>query len=191
MFLIVGLGNPGVKYAKTRHNAGFLVIDALAEKHGLTLKNRPKFQSHLVEGNIDGEKSVLAAPMTYMNNSGLAVSRLAQFYKITPEEIIVVHDEIDLSFGKIRVSFNSSSGGHNGVQSIIDLLGVKNFIRARIGIGNDLSASRKIPAEKFVLQNFSAEEMKLFSSEIGIYVEAVEMILKDGCEKAMGDFNGL
>lgn len=189
MFLIVGLGNPGVKYARTRHNAGFLVIDALAEKRGLTFKNQPKFQSHLAEGNIDEEKCVLAAPMTYMNNSGLAVSRLVKFYKIKPEDIIVIHDEIDLPLGKIRVSFNSSSGGHNGVESIICDLGTKNFVRLRIGIGSELSVSRKILAEKFVLQNFSAEEVKLFSSDIGRYVEAVEMILKDGYEKASSKFN--
>lgn len=189
MFLIVGLGNPGVKYAKTRHNVGFFIVEEMIEKYGFKFKNQPKFQSYVAEGNIDEKKCVLAAPMTYMNNSGLAVSRLAQFYKIAAEKIIVIHDEIDLPLGKIRVSFNSSSGGHNGVESIIRDLGTKNFVRLRIGIGKELSVLRKILAEKFVLQNFSAEEIKLFSGEMGKYIEAVEMIVKEGYEKAMTAFN--
>lgn len=189
MFLIVGLGNPGNKYTKTRHNVGFLVVSALAEKYGLKFKNQPKFQSYIAEGGLQEEKVILAMPMTYMNNSGLAVSSLAQFYKIKIENIIVIHDEIDLPLGKMRVSFGASSGGHNGVASIIRDLGRKNFIRLRIGIGNELSMSRKVPSEKFVLQNFSRDEIKIISAEMEKYIEVVEMILKDGYEKAMEEFN--
>lgn len=189
MFLIVGLGNPDMKYAKTRHNAGFIVIEALAEKYELTFKNQPKFQSHLAEGTIDEEKCVFAMPMTYMNNSGLAVSRIAQFYKITSEKIIVIQDDIDLPFGKIRVSFNASSGGHNGIKSIISSLGTQGFIRLRIGIRNELIDEKKIPADKFVLQNFSKEEVKNMAEDMNTYIEAVEMILREGYERAMGEFN--
>lgn len=189
MFLIVGLGNPEAKYAKTRHNAGFIVIEALAGKYGLKFKNMPKFQAYLTEGDIVSEKCILAMPMTYMNNSGLAVSRLAEFYKITPEKIIVIHDDIDLPFGRLRVSFNSSSGGHNGIKSIISSLGAQKFIRARIGIQNKLMEEKNISAEKFVLQNFSREEMKNISGGMETYIAAVELILKEGHEKAMGKFN--
>ncbi len=189
MFLIVGLGNPGVKYAKTRHNVGFLVVEELAEKYGFVLKNMPKFQSYAAEGKIGKEKVIVAMPMTYMNNSGLSVSRLAQFYKIQPENIIVIHDDIDLPFGKQRISFNSSSGGHNGIKSIISSLGTQNFIRVRVGISNKLMEEKNIPADKFVLQNFSKDEMKNVLGEMGKYISAVEMIMIKGYEKTMGEFN--
>ncbi len=160
MILIVGLGNPGVRYAKTRHNAGFIIIEALAEKYGLKFKNMPKFQAHIAEGYVPplcqggkpplappckgGENKVIfALPMTFMNNSGLAVLRISQFYKIAPSEILVIHDDVDLPFGKLRVSFNSSSGGHNGIKSIISSLGTQKFIRLRVGIRNQLADEKK------------------------------------------------
>jgi len=189
MYLITGLGNPGIKYEKTRHNAGFDVIGEIVDKYNLKLKNYPKFQSYIAETKIANEKIILAMPLTYMNNSGLAVSRLSNFYKLNPENIIVIHDDIDLPFGKIRISFSSSDGGHNGVTSIIASLGTKNFIRVRIGIGNEISNAQKIPLEKFVLQKFSTNELKSLSDEMPKYAEAVELIVEKGREKAMTVFN--
>lgn len=189
MFLIVGLGNPGMKYIKTRHNAGFLVVSEITEKYGLKFKNMPKFQAYAAEGLLGEEKAILAMPMTYMNNSGISVSRLAQFYKIAPSNIIIIHDDIDLPVGKLRISFDASSGGHNGIKSIISSLGTQKFIRLRIGIRNELAEEKNISAEKFVLQNFSRDEIKIISDGMEKYISAAEMILKEGYKKAMGEFN--
>jgi len=189
MYLITGLGNPGIKYEKTRHNVGFDVIGEIIDKYNLKLKNYPKFQSYIAETQLSNEKIILAMPLTYMNNSGLAVSRLSNFYKLPPENIIVIHDDIDLPFGKMRISFSSSAGGHNGVSSIIESLGTKKFIRVRVGIANEILNSQKIPAEKFVLQKFSIDETKSLSNKMPKYAEAVELIVKEGYEKAMALFN--
>ncbi|MFH0853975.1 MAG: aminoacyl-tRNA hydrolase [bacterium] len=189
MRLIAGLGNPGIKYNLTRHNTGFFVIEELAKIYNLNFKNEPKFQSYTTEAKIDNKKIIFSMPLTYMNNSGMSVSRLAKFYKISFENIIVIHDDIDLPFGKIRISFGASSGGHNGVESIIRDLGTKDFIRLRIGIGNEISQSRKILVEKFVLQKFLDNEKKLFSAELPRYVETINFILKNGYKKAMEKFN--
>ncbi|MFC1613214.1 aminoacyl-tRNA hydrolase, partial [Patescibacteria group bacterium] len=108
MYLIIGLGNPGINYEKTRHNVGFAVIGEIIDKYNLKLKNYPKFQSYIAKTEIADQKIILAMPLTYMNNSGLAVSRLANFYKLNPENIIIIHDDIDLPFRKIRINFNSS-----------------------------------------------------------------------------------
>ncbi|MFH1030348.1 MAG: aminoacyl-tRNA hydrolase [bacterium] len=189
MFLVVALGNPDSKYALTRHNAGFVVMEELVKMYNLKFKNMPKFQAYVAEKNTDDEKVIFAMPLTYMNNSGLAVSRLAKFYKINSENIIVIHDELDLPLGKIRISFDASSGGHNGVESIIHELGTKNFVRVRTGIANELSKSREIPSEKFVLQKFSPAEQKIFTSNLPKYTETIDMILKEGYEKAMAQFN--
>jgi len=189
MYLIAGLGNPGIKYEKTRHNAGEIIVSEMADKYGLKFKNYPKFQSYITEGKIGDVKVILALPLTYMNNSGLAVSRLANFYKIDFKNIIIVHDEIDLPLCKMRVSAFSSAGGHNGVGSIIKDLGTKDFIRLRIGIGNKISEERKLPAEKFVLHNFSKEELKLILSDKDKYIEAIETVVVKGYEMAMDKFN--
>ncbi|OGF20293.1 hypothetical protein A2Y83_01920 [Candidatus Falkowbacteria bacterium RBG_13_39_14] len=211
MYLVIALGNPGVRYALTRHNAGFIAMDELADIYNLKFKNTPKFQAyaasaspplqresasaspHLQGGDREGKtadgKIIFAMPLTYMNESGITVSRIANFHKIFPKNIIVIHDELDLPLGKIRVSFGASAGGHNGVLSIIRELGTKNFIRLRIGIGNEISEARKIPSEKFVLQKFTPAEQKIFTSNLSLYTKAVYTILKEGHEKAMAEFN--
>lgn len=189
MFLIVGLGNPEEKYKLTRHNVGFIVLEGLAEKYNLSFKNQPKFKAYLAKGLV-GDKEILSAiPLTYMNNSGAVVGSIAKFFKIRAENIVIIHDDLDLPFSKLRIRFGASFGGHKGIESIIQALGTKKFIRLRIGIGNELSASKKITSEKFVLQNFSLEELKYIENGKTRYAEIVETILTEGCEKAMNKFN--
>lgn len=146
MKLIVGLGNPGEKYTKTRHNIGFCVIDNMAQKEGIGFDFDQKSESEV--GEIAEAK--LAKPQTFMNNSGEAVSKIKNFYKIDDDDIIIIHDDVDLEIGKIRISLGGSSAGHKGVQSIIDHLGTDNFWRVRVGVGRD----EKIPTEDWVLMNF-------------------------------------
>ncbi len=173
--IIFGLGNPGEKYAQTRHNVGFMFLDSLQADWNLPeFKFNKKFNAELSENNLSlleriltkkEEKFILAKPQTFMNRSGEAVCRIANFYKQPPEKIIVTHDDLDLTIGNYKISTNSSSAGHNGVQSIIDCLGTKNFIRLRIGIElKEGRLSRKIPGQKFVLQKFSEEETKILQT---------------------------
>lgn len=189
MYLIVGLGNPGEKHKKTRHNVGFMVVEKIADKYNLSLTREKKFTSLISQWLIEDKKNIVAMPFCYMNNSGKAISEISNFYKISSEKIIIIYDDLDLPLGKLKISFNSSAGGHNGVKSIIQFLGTQNFIRVRVGIGNELSASRKLKAEKFVLQNFSREEMKIIFLQFQKCIEAVGMIIKEGYEKAMNVFN--
>ncbi|MCK4553938.1 aminoacyl-tRNA hydrolase [Candidatus Parcubacteria bacterium] len=170
MKLIIGLGNPGEKYEKTRHNAGFLTVDKLVSSSKYPgLSTQSKFNAEISQGTIDDEKIILAKPQTFMNNSGQAVKAIVDYYKIDLENIIVIHDDLDIPLGEYKISKNKNSGGHKGVQSIIDYLGTKDFTRTRIGIGvQDLSC--KIPTEKFVLEKFSGKEM-------GIVEEVIEKIV--------------
>ena len=167
MILIVGLGNPGSKCKFTRHNVGFRVIDKLAP---LILKG-----------------VVLAKPKTYMNLSGKAVKSLLKTYTLDPKNLIVIHDDIDLLLGKIRIVKNRGAAGHKGVESIIKELGTRNFIRFRIGIQPKFGKPKS--PEKFVLQKFNKEEEKIVKQVIEKTVEAIDMVLKQGLEKAMAKFN--
>lgn len=152
--LIVGLGNPGPRYAPHRHNIGFQIIDALAEQHGLSF-TRSENNAQTTHGTILGERVILAKPQTWMNDSGKAVGPLARFYKLEPDAILVVYDDLDIPLGTIRFRTEGSSGGHRGVQSIIQHLGTEAFARLRIGIGRP--PGRMDPAA-YVLQPFSEEE---------------------------------
>jgi PTH1 family peptidyl-tRNA hydrolase len=161
MKLIVGLGNPGAKYQNTRHNFGFLAVDLLAKKLGLTWRDSTKLKAEVAKNT----GYVLAKPMTFMNQSGFAVSALLKFYKLSPADLIVIHDELDIDFGRWKLSVDSRAAGHNGVQSIIDQLGSKKFARYRLGIRSDLyrGADADLPADeagKFVLEKFNTEETK-------------------------------
>ncbi len=159
MKLIVGLGNPGIKYEKTRHNIGFMVLDILAESE-----------------QFDSKKVKLIKPQTMMNNSGQEVKKIADYYKIKPEDILVIHDDIDLSLGEIKIQQSRSSAGHKGVQSIIDALGTKDFIRIRIGIkprNREQETENRIDTEKFVIQKFTEEEEKIVEE---ITIKAVALI---------------
>ena len=153
MKVVVSLGNPGVKYAKTRHNIGFAVIDEILKTYHGSPQFNKKFEAIIYSMDKD---RLLVKPQTFMNVSGKSVNRIVNFYKVKPENLLVVHDDVDLEFGDIRHQFGKSSAGHNGVQSIIDAVGSEKFGRVRIGIGRPQSpAGGKIEIDKWVLQNFS------------------------------------
>jgi PTH1 family peptidyl-tRNA hydrolase len=182
--LIAGLGNPGTKYQWTRHNAGFLVLDRLAEIIRVSV-DRTKFGSLYGEGSWSGNRLVLLKPQTFMNLSGRAVAEAARFYKIPPADIIVVHDDLDLPFGQIRLKSGGGHGGHNGLRSIIAELGSADFVRLRVGIGRPDKGS----AEKYVLTPFSAEDAGFFRHVADGACEALEMFLQEGLPKAMSIFH--
>ena len=176
IFLIVGLGNPGARYDNTRHNIGFMAVDRLAKRHGLTLA-KVEHKAHTASGTIAGRKVMLAKPMTFMNLSGESVAPLARFYKIPPENIIVLHDDLDIAFGTLRIRKTGSSGGQNGLKSIIERLGTQDIPRIRIGIGRP--PGRMDPAD-YVLHGFSSNERSEVPLLIGDAADAVERLLADG-----------
>ncbi len=159
MKLIIGLGNPGIKYKKTRHNLGFRVIGELAEKF------QSAFNAEISEKRIKNQKIILAKPQTFMNNSGMAVKSIIDYYKIPVKDVIVIHDDIDLPLEEIKIQQGRGSAGHKGVQSVIDYLNSKDFIRMRIGIRPD-NEDEIINTEKFVLQKFTSEEEKIIQKII-------------------------
>ncbi|MCF7830384.1 aminoacyl-tRNA hydrolase [Candidatus Gracilibacteria bacterium] len=166
MKLIVGLGNFDKKYKYTRHNVGFLAVEAIAEKFSLpAFKAEKKFFGEVTCGQINNEKVILLKPTTWMNNSGKAVGAIAYFYKIPPQDIVILFDDADLNFGTVRFREGGSSGGHNGLKSIISSLGSKDFPRIKIGISNQQRSI--IPAANFVLQKFTSKEKK----EIPVIIE--------------------
>lgn len=154
MKLIVGLGNPGEKYKLNHHNTGFMIVDEIAKKQNIVMRLENEFKAEKGDFNAENDRVMLAKPQTFMNNSGEAVSKLRSYYKLDTEDILVVSDDIDLEFGKIRVALGGSSAGHKGVQSIIDQLGTDQFWRIRVGVGRN----EQIPTEDWVLMNFAGDE---------------------------------
>jgi peptidyl-tRNA hydrolase, PTH1 family len=188
MFLIIGLGNPGEKYENTRHNLGFEVINKLRETCKFpNFKFHKKSNAFTAEGQIENEEIILAEPQTFMNLSGSAAPPLIDYYHVEQKGIVIIHDDIDIPFGKIRISKDSGSGGHKGVSSFIENLGTKNFIRIRIGILPDFGKPEKV--ENFVLKKFTKSEEKILEEIIKKVIEAIEILIKDGLEKAMNEFN--
>jgi len=185
MILVVGLGNPGKEYTLTKHNVGFLVVDELGKRVGIDVK-KDKFQSLCGEGFLEGNKILLLKPQTYMNRSGGAVSSASDFYKIPPENIIVIHDEMDISLGRIMIKPGGGSAGNNGIKSIISHLGTKDFIRLRIGIGKP---SAKSDGASHVLSSFSKSEGAMVEDSIQTSADAVLEIINNGLEKAMNKYN--
>ncbi|MCX6740618.1 MAG: aminoacyl-tRNA hydrolase [Candidatus Parcubacteria bacterium] len=187
--LIVGLGNPGQEYKNNRHNIGFQALDAARVIPNLfgvvpTFKLEKKFKAEIAKG----ANFILAKPQTFMNNSGQAVKTIKTFFKIKLENIIVVHDDIDLALGKIRISQDASSGGNNGVESIIKELGSKGFIRIRVGVANSLR--EKMPADKFVLQNFTPADKKIIKNSIPQILEALNLLINgEPLNKVQNKFN--
>jgi len=169
MKLIVGLGNPGRQYKKTRHNIGFMVLDALVNKENLEFNKKEKFKGEICHTTIRGQDVMLLKPLTYMNNSGEAVQLIKQFYQINDEDILVIHDDLDLPTGKIRVRQKGSSGGHKGIKSIIDHLKSESFHRIRIGIGK----SDIIPVIDYVLENFSKDQLDEISNAINTSIDII------------------
>ncbi len=181
MRLIVGLGNPGRKYAQTRHNLGFVVTGALLQKHSDSKwKNDEKHHALTQEVMINSQQITFMQPHTFMNNSGKSVRSYTDYYKISPNDIAVIYDDKDLPLGKLRVRFGGSAGGHKGIQSIIDSLGTDEFLRIRLGIGVE---AQSMPTEDFVLAPFDASEEKAVRTMIDSAVETVESIIKNGLEK--------
>lgn len=188
MILIVGLGNPGKKYENTRHNIGKIIVKKFAEIFDFPkFKLNKKLKSEISKNIIDSQEIILGLPATYMNESGSAVKLLVSSIKYQVSSLWVVHDDIDLPLGKIRISQNRSSAGHKGVQSIIDHLGTQNFVRFRIGIKTE--KDQKISTEKFVLKKFTKNEQKNIKQIIQLTIEALELSIRNGLEKAMNKYN--
>lgn len=184
MYLIAGLGNPGDKYAKTRHNVGFVAIDYLAIKYGISVK-KIKFKGLIGEGKIGNERVILAKPTTFMNSSGESIVEIAKYYKIPPENIIVIYDDTAIDVGKLRIRPGGSDGGHNGMKSIIYLLQSDAFPRIRVGIGK-----AKDEMVNHVLGNFSKEDGEKVTKCIKLTDKIVEEIITSGVGSAMNKFNG-
>lgn len=186
MFLIVGLGNPEKKYDKTRHNIGFDTIDALADKYNISM-NEKKHKALCGTGVIDGVKVLLAKPQTYMNLSGDSVAEIVNFYKIDPEEeMIVIFDDISLAPGNIRVRKKGSAGGHNGIKSIIARTGTQNFMRIKVGVGEKPAGW---DLADHVLGHFSREDRALVEDAIKDAEAAAVLMMHGQVDKAMNDFN--
>lgn len=184
--LIVGLGNPGAQYAKTRHNTGWMALEAFAQKHSAVF-DRHGFEGIYGELRWEGEKVILLKPLTYMNASGRAVAPLARFYKIPPEDMLVVYDDLDLPPGSLRMREKGSAGGHNGMKSIIQELGTQEFPRLRIGIGRPAPGWSVVD---WVLAPFGEADLALINQVLPRAVEAMESFLTDGPVKAMSKYNG-
>ena len=184
--LIVGLGNPGSSYAETRHNAGFRFIEQLVSRTGASLKNESKLGGHAAKVTIAGNDVWLLMPDTFMNNSGDSVAAAARFYKVDPEEILVVHDELDLSPGAVRLKVGGGHGGHNGLRDIIPKLGSKEFVRLRIGIGHPGSASQ---VASYVLKKAPNAEQELSDEAIARALGHVDDIVIGDFERVMNDLH--
>jgi PTH1 family peptidyl-tRNA hydrolase len=187
-YLIVGLGNPGPRYAATRHNAGFLVADELAARIGGSFKAHKSSggRADIVEGRLAGQPVVLAKPKSYMNESGGPIVAISRFYKVGVERIIVAHDELDLPFGGLRLKRGGGEGGHNGLKSTSAALGSKDYLRVRFGIGRP--PGRQDPAD-YVLREFAAAERKELAFLIDRAADAVEALLAKGLEAAQNEFH--
>jgi len=187
MRLIVGLGNPGKRYEKTRHNVGFMIVDELARKwtKGKVIwEENKKFNAEIYR---PGEV-LLIKPLTFMNASGSAVSKLAQFYKVAPEDIWVIHDDVDLPLGTIKIRLGGAAAGHHGVESIIEKLGTDQFLRIRLGIGHP-GRGADSQVESYVLREFDINEKSQRKHLLKQTPLAIKVALKDGVEKAMSQFN--
>ena len=187
MWLIAGLGNPGLQYEKTRHNAGFMAADRLAEKHGAQF-NKHKFEAVCADFKINDNRILLVKPQTYMNNSGRAVSALLNFYKIPTDRLIVMFDDITLDIGKLRLRRKGSHGGHNGIKDIIELAGTDDIMRIKIGVGE--RENRDYDLKDWVLGKIPTEQMTDFNKALDRAALAAEEIITRGIDSAMNKYNG-
>lgn len=185
MKIIAGLGNPGVKYAGTRHNAGFSVITEFADRYNIKMDTK-KHKAIIGRGVVLGEKVLLVMPQTFMNLSGESVAEVMNFYKCTPDDLIVTYDDIDLDVGKLRVRARGSAGGHNGMKNIIQQIGSSDFVRVRVGIGQK---PEKMDLADYVLSRFGKDELPVVKQSCLAACDAIEVILKDGVDRAMNNFN--
>ena len=182
-FLIVGLGNPGKKYEGTRHNAGFIALEALAEKLNVKV-NRVKFKAYVGEASLEGRRVLLMMPQTYMNLSGEAVGEAARFYKIPSDHVLVIYDDVSLPLGKLRIRDKGSAGGHNGIKNIIAHLGTDVFPRVKVGVG-----APEHDIVDWVIGSFSAQEKKIVDEALDRALDAAECIISRGMTEAQNRFN--
>lgn len=187
MKVIIGLGNPGKKYEDTRHNAGFMAIDKISEKWAIPVQQN-KFRAHVGEGRLNGEKVLLVKPQTYMNLSGESVAEILKFYKLVPDELVVIYDDLDLPTGQLRLREKGSAGGHNGIKSMIQHLGTQDFKRIKVGIGRP-EPGRSV--SDYVLQSFPAAERALIDEAVSLAAEAAAMWTAEPFPKVMNHFNSL
>ncbi|PIS38622.1 MAG: aminoacyl-tRNA hydrolase, partial [Candidatus Nealsonbacteria bacterium CG08_land_8_20_14_0_20_43_11] len=197
--IIAGLGNPSEEYRKTRHNIGFRTVDEFQKENNFPeFSFSKKFNALISETNQPQGKIILVKPQTFMNNSGTAVGKMACHYKIETKNLFVVHDDIDLPIGKIKIVINRGAAGHKGVESIVKRLSTKSFVRFRIGIAPETwnvkhetinNKNRKVKTEEFVLKKFSKEEKIILESVIKNASKAIRMAIEEGAEKAMNEFN--
>lgn len=185
MFLIAGLGNPGKEYENTRHNAGFMVLDALADKLGADISEK-KHKALCGRAVIGGQKVILLKPQTYMNSSGESIRAAADYYKVDPEDILVVYDDISLAPGQLRIRAKGSAGGHNGIKSIIAHLGTEVFPRVKVGVGQK---PRQYDLADYVLGHFSGEERERMAEGYRHAAEAVKYMVTDRVDEAMNEYN--
>jgi len=183
LWLIVCLGNPGRRYAKTRHNIGFMVADDIATRYGIALKAKEYYM--IGKGSIEGNEAILVEPLTFMNRSGAAVKEVMRRYPLESGNLVVVHDDLDMETGKLKIRKNGSSGGHRGIESIMENLGTRESIRVKIGIGRE----EGVPAEEYVLRKFGKDAIPLIKDAIVRASDAIAMIVRDGVDKAMNEFN--
>lgn len=188
--LIVGLGNPESKYDRTRHNIGFAALDSLSQEWQISLVKQRKFQGELGEGKIlKNQKICLLKPLTYMNLSGQSIRAVIDWYKIPPASVLVIYDDMDLPLGRLRLRLSGSAGGHNGMKSIIAHLGTDKFPRLRIGIGKPPHAHVDQKTVSFVLGKFTSQESQIIDPVMKLVLEALELSLIEGVEKAMSLYN--
>lgn len=184
MKIIVGLGNPGVKYANTRHNAGFMTVDRIADKLGMTI-DREKFEAKYAKGKYKGEDVILLKPETFMNESGMAVRQCLDFFKATPDDLVIIYDDVDLPVGGLRIRQKGSAGGHNGIKSIIKCTFTSQFDRIRVGIGKDAHYDMA----DWVLGKFTPEEHEQLDPALDTAAQAAIDIIENGCGHAMNRYN--
>ena len=185
--LVVGLGNPGPQYAKTRHNLGFMVADVLAARIGAQFKVHKRSGAEIITGRLGHRPVVLAKPRCFMNESGRQVGPLAKFYSVPAGDVVVIHDDLDLDFGRVRLKLGGGEGGHNGLRSVAGALGTKDFQRVRIGIGRP--PGRKDPAA-FVLEGFTAAERGEVPVVCELAADATELLVELGLEPAQNQLHG-
>jgi PTH1 family peptidyl-tRNA hydrolase len=185
MWLVVGLGNPGSRYAGNRHNVGFVVLDELIRRSGAAAPRR-KLGAEVSEAGLAGERVLLCKPMEYMNCSGQATSRVAAFWKLSPQQTLVIHDELDLPFGRMKLAQGGGTGGHNGLASIVQEWGTPDFCRIRFGIGRPPAGW---DAADYVLADFSSEERRALPALVGEAADAAETMVGSGIVMAMNRFN--
>ncbi|TDC74336.1 aminoacyl-tRNA hydrolase [Actinomadura sp. 7K507] len=187
LWLVAGLGNPGPSYAKNRHNAGFMVLDVLAARAGGRFKSH-RARADVLEGRLAGARAVLAKPRSFMNVSGGPVRALCDFYKVPVERLIVVHDELDIPFGAVRLKRGGGDNGHNGLRSVTGALGTRDYLRVRFGVGRPPG---RMDAAAFVLKDFSAAERKDLDLEVDRAADAAEALIADGLGAAQNVFHAV